>query len=119
VEQGRPTKWDPQAVAWGSAALVLVAVIGGKAALGSAWNVVFAVALGLMFFWFCVTAYRRRDKPDGREYLFILPGWALAVAGATITAAGADEVGSPLMLLGLGLFFAGEWLHRRTAQTEE
>jgi DMSO reductase anchor subunit len=119
MEQGHPTKWNPQVVAYGSAALLLVVVLGGKAALGSAWNVVFAAVLGLMFLWFCVDAYRRRDQPDGREYLFILPGWAMAVAGATMMAAGANGVGLPVMLLGFGLTLAGERLYRRTAQTEK
>ena len=119
MEQGRPTRWNPQVIAWGSAALILVIVIGAKVALGSAWNVVFAVVLGLMLLWFCAIAYRRRDQADGREYLFILPGWALTVAAAAITAAGANGVGLPVMLLGLALFFAGGWLHRRTAQTEK
>ena len=118
MEQGRPTRWNPQIIAWSIAALTLAIVVGAKAALGSAWNVVFAVMLGLMLLWFCVNAYRLRDQPAGREYLFILPGWALAAGGAAITAAGAGGVGFPVMLLGLGLFFAGGRLHKRNAQTE-
>jgi hypothetical protein len=112
MEQDRPSKWNPQAVAWGIAALALVAVLGGEAALGSAWNIVFGALMGLVLLWGFLNAYRRRGQPFELFPVISWVGLALVIGAAVVSAFGAEEVRNPMILLGAVLFFAADYKNR-------